>query len=150
MPSPQLGMAGGGAAAHDSHRHKDVPVDTSIRLRIATRIHFALLRHYGEDVEVGTLLKNGADAQEALWVCEASGDAELLALARRFRAASRDEANVRDKPKAAPQDAAWARDTSGFGLSRPLDLDEQASGFGSSSWLRPSTWLKSKPARTTR
>jgi hypothetical protein len=126
-------------------------VDTSIRLRLATRIHFALLRHYGEDVEVGTLLKNEADAQEALWVCDASGDTELTALARQFRAASRDESTPRAKPKAAaPQDAAWARDTSGFGLSRPLDLDEQASGFGSSSWLRPSTWLKSKPARTTR
>jgi hypothetical protein len=126
-------------------------VDTSIRLRIATRIHFALLRHFGEDVEVGTLLKNEAEANEALWVCEASNDAELIALARQFRAASRDEAKPRAKPKAAaPQDAAWARDTSGFGLSRPLDLDAQASGFGSSNWLRPSTWLKSKPARTTR
>ena len=125
-------------------------MDTSIRLRLATRIHFALLRHYGEDVEVGTLLKNEAEANEALWVCDASGDAELTALARQFRAASRDEGNARAKPKAAPQDAAWARDTSGFGLSRPLDLEEQASGFGASNWLRPSTWLKSKPARTTR
>lgn len=125
-------------------------MDTSIRLRLATRIHFALLRHYGEDVEVGTLLKNEAEANEALWVCDASGDAELTALARQFRAASRDAVPPRVKPKAAPQDAAWARDTSGFGLSRPLDLDDQAAGFGSSSWLRPSTWLKSKPARTTR
>ena len=81
---------------------------------------------------------------------DASGDAELTALARQFRAASRDEGKARAKPKAAPQDAAWARDTSGFGLSRPLDLEEQASGFGASNWLRPSTWLKSKPARTTR
>lgn len=125
-------------------------MDTSTRLRLATRIHFALLRHYGEDVEVGTLLKNEAEANEALWVCDASGDAELTALARQFRAANRDAAQPRAKPKTAPQDAAWARDTSGFGLSRPLDLDEQASGFGSSSWLKPSTWLKSKPARTTR
>ncbi len=125
-------------------------MDSSIRLRLATRIHFALLRHYGEDVDVGTLLKRGADADEALWVCDASGDAELVALARQFRAADRDEAKARAKAKAAPQDAAWTRDTSGFGLSRPLDIDTQASGFASSSWLRPSTWLKSRPARTTR
>jgi hypothetical protein len=125
-------------------------VDSSSRLRIATRIHFALLRHYGEDVEVGTLLKNEADANEALWVCEASGDAEMVALARQFRAASRDEAKARVKAQAAPQDAAWARDTSGFGISRPLDLDTQASGFASSNWLKPSTWLKSKPARPAR
>lgn len=125
-------------------------MDTSIRLRTATRIHFALLRHYGEDVEIGTLLKNEADAREALWVCDASGDAELVALARQFRSVSRDEAKARTKAKAAPQDAAWARDTSGFGLSRPLDLEAPASGFGTSNWLKPSTWLKSKPARTAR
>jgi hypothetical protein len=129
-------------------------VDSSIRLRIATRIHFALLRHFGEDVEVGRLLKNEADAKEALWVCEASGDAELIALARQFRHASRAEAKARPvttKPGATPQDNAWARDTSGFGVSRPLDLAaETPSGFGASNWLRPSTWLKSKSARPAR
>ena len=125
-------------------------MDTSSRLRIATRIHFALLRHYGEQIEVGVLLKNEADAREALWVCDASGDAELMALAQQFRVASRDEAKARVKAKTAPQDAAWARDTSGFGLSRPLDLEEKASGFGSSSWLKPSTWIKGKPSRPAR
>lgn len=125
-------------------------MDTSSRLRIATRIHFALLRQYGEHVEVGTLLKGDADAREALWVCDASGDAELTALARQLRVANRDEAKARVKAKAAPQDAAWARDTSGFGLSRPLDLEAPASGFGNSNWLKPSTWLKSKPARPAR
>jgi hypothetical protein len=121
-------------------------VDTSSRLRIATRIHFALLRHYGEHVEVGTLLKNEVDAQEALWVCEASGDTELALLARQFKQAGK----VRPAVKAAPQDAAWARDTSGFGVSRPLDLENSPSGFGSSSWLRPSTWLKGKSAGPAR
>jgi hypothetical protein len=121
-------------------------VDTSSRLRIATRIHFALLRHYGEHVEVGTLLKNEADAHEALWVCEASGDAELTALARQFKQPSK----ARPTAKAAPQDAAWARNTSGFGLSRPLELENAPSGFGSSNWLKPSTWLKGKSARPAR
>jgi len=128
-------------------------VDTSIRLRIATRIHFALLRHYGEDVEVGTLLKNEADAREALWVCDASGDAELVALARQFRHAERAAAKAARPAKRAstPQDLAWARDTSGFGVTRPFEIDDApASGFAASNWLKPSTWLKRGPARTTR
>ena len=127
-------------------------MDTSLRLRTATRIHFALLRHYGEGIEVGTLLKNEADAQEALWVCDASGDAELVGLARQFRGICKAEGQASKKLRtaAAPQDAAWARNTSGFGVSRPLDLDAPSSGFGTSQWLRPSTWLKSKPARSAR
>ena len=32
-------------------------MDPTIRLRLATRIHFALRRNYGEDVEVRTLLR---------------------------------------------------------------------------------------------
>jgi hypothetical protein len=127
-------------------------VDTSIRLRTATRIHFALLRHYGEGVEVGTLLKNEADAREALWVCDASGDAELAELARQYRGICKAEAQAGRKVRAAaaPQDTAWARNTSGFGVSQPAALETPASGFGSSQWLKPSTWLKSKPARSPR
>jgi hypothetical protein len=127
-------------------------VDTSVRLRTATRIHFALLRHYGESVEVGTLLKNEADAREALWVCDASGDAELAELARQLRRLNAAEAQPRKKASAtpAPQDATWARNTSGFGVSRPVALDTEPSGFAGSQWLRPSTWLKGKPARSAR
>ena len=40
-------------------------MDPTIRLRIATRIHFALLRHYGEDVGVSTLLKGEAEIGRA-------------------------------------------------------------------------------------
>ena len=127
-------------------------MDTSLRLRTATRIHFALLRHYGEGIEVGTLLKNEADAREALWVCDASGDAELAGLARQFRGICKAEAPAGRKVRAAaaPQDAAWARNTSGFGVSRPHDLEAPASGFGTSQWLKPSTWLKGRPARSAR
>ena len=71
-------------------------MDPTIRLRIATRIHFALLRHYGEDVAVSTLLHDEADACEALWVCDASGHAELVTLAMQFRAATKP------KPKPMP------------------------------------------------
>jgi hypothetical protein len=129
-------------------------VDTaSTRLRIANRIHFALLRQYGEHVEVGNLLKNEADSREALWVCEASGDAELTALARQFRHANRASARTstgapkgadRATPRAAaaPQDAAWAQNTSGFGVSRDIGLDSVPALPAASSWLRPSNWLR--------
>ena len=114
-------------------------MDPTIRLRIATRIHFALLRHYGEDVAVRTLLRGEAEAREALWVCQASCVDELVALARQFDAANRPTAIAPHLP--APQDLAWSQDTSGFGVSRPLetlDLPEPRRG----RWLRPSSWLR--------
>lgn len=117
-------------------------MDDSIRLRLATRIHFALLRHYGEDVDVGALLKNEATAREALWVCDASGDAEMATLARQFRHASRGAGQARAK---VAQAMPWSR-TSGFGLSRPLDLDGPASADAPTNWFRPSTWLKGRSA----
>ena len=66
-------------------------MDTSTRLRIATRIHFALLRHYGAKVEIGALMKAEGDVREAIWVCEASGDAELATMARQLRLANDEE-----------------------------------------------------------
>ena len=134
-------------------------MDPTIRLRIATRIHFALLRHYGEDVAVSTLLRNGAPAREALWVCEASKHDELVQLAIQFETATRQEARavqLRERQArveashpaahgAAPRDMAWSQDTSGFGLSRPLELtDAPATASGR---LKPSTWLHRSPTR---
>ena len=134
----------------------DTIVDPTNRLRIATRIHFALLRHYSEDVAVSNLLKGEADSREALWVCEASGIAELVALAEQFNVATREEvqagrlrrgpAQVAAIPAATPQDLAWSQDTSGFGVSRPLTfLDTPAPSLG--DWLRPSNWLRRSMAR---
>ena len=129
-------------------------MDPTIRLRIATRIHFALLRHYGEDVAVSTLLKNGAAAREALWVCEASNHDELVQLAVQFKTATRQEARavqLRERQAraetshgAAPREMAWSQDTSGFGLSRPLELTD-APASASGRWLKPSTWLRRSP-----
>ena len=53
--------------------------DPTVRLRLATRIHFALLRHCSEPVGVCTLLMGGDEAREALWVGQASGQPELVA-----------------------------------------------------------------------
>lgn len=150
---------------HDTNMDTSQTPDPSSRLRIATRIHFALLRQYGEAVEVDSLLKYDADAREAVWVCQASGDAELVSLARQFTQASstRSERSQR-KPNAAavtpsvaparpaaasparpaPQDAAWARNTSGFGVSQPAELaDAPLRKSAGGRWFKPMQWLRS-------
>ena len=123
-------------------------LDPTSRLRIATRIHFGLMRHYGEAVEIRSLLDGAAEAREALWVCEASADGELVALARQLKQANRRPTVVTPPvpmksatPRGAgstPQDTAWSRDTTGFGVSGLDDLDPAADG---ASWLHPSSWF---------
>ena len=110
------------------------------RFRLATRIHFALLRHYGEDVDVGSLLKGSPEAREALWVCEASNDRELVELAAQFRQPAKAPARPARaaEPADAPQDAAWARNTSGFGATTPPELNPARMLLKPSSWLRKS------------
>ena len=123
-------------------------MDPTIRLRLATRIHFALRRLYGEDVEVSTLLRGTSEAREALWVCEASGDAELVSLARQFAEANAAmalaAAAARPAVTPAPQDTVWSQDTSGFGLTRPPALADAPLGSTpeAASWLRPTSWLR--------
>lgn len=112
-------------------------MDTATRLRLATRIHFALLRHYGQKVEIGDLMKGEGEVREAIWVCEASGDRELAAMARQLRMANEAPATG-----TVPQETAWSGDTSGFGVSRPLELEVKAEPAASSSWLKPSTWMR--------
>jgi hypothetical protein len=117
-------------------------VDTSTRLRLATRIHFALLRHYGQKVEIGDLMKAEGEVREAIWVCEASGDAELATMARQLREAN-DPGEVSGR---VPQDTTWSSDTSGFGVSGPAELGADAET--PASWLKPSTWMRrSGPVR---
>jgi hypothetical protein len=98
-------------------------------------MHFALLRHYGQNVAIGDLLKGEGEVREAIWVCEASGDPELALLARQLRQPEESPAIG-----AVAQDTAWARDTSGFGVSRPAALD--AAHGTAPSWLKPSTWMR--------
>ena len=128
-------------------------MDANNRLRIATRIHFALMRHLGADmVDVGQMLKSENEAREVLWVCDASGDAELMSLARKFRRAGAAEAaEAQAKASAggghAPQETPWARDTSGFGLTQPPEVVETPargakSTSVSASWLKPVSWLR--------
>ena len=128
-------------------------MDLNNKLRIATRIHFALLRHYSEDVPVSDLIKGEADAREALWVCEASGIDELVTLAQQFKAATAEEVlstrtHRLNPPRAAQaprvattaQDMAWAQGSSGFGVSTPPSFLKPAPVIP--AWLNPSTWLR--------
>ena len=117
------------------------------RFRLATRIHFALLRRYGEDVDVGSLLKGSPEAREALWVCEASDERELVELAAEFKRLAKAARPVKPVQVAdAPQDAAWARNTSGFGATLPPDLDAPYlapnHAPAARALLKPSTWLR--------
>ncbi|HKW85260.1 MAG TPA: hypothetical protein VJN68_16050 [Burkholderiaceae bacterium] len=114
------------------------------RFRLATRIHFALLRQYGEDVDVATLLKGSPEAREALWVCAASDDRELVELAAQFKRASKTPAPPTKPlgPADAPQDVAWARDTSGFGATMPVDLEAPRRLPVARTLLKPSSWLR--------
>ncbi len=111
-------------------------MESSTRLRLATRIHFALLRHYGQKVEIGDLMKAEGEVREAIWVCEASGDAELATMARQLRQAN-DSGDVSGR---VPQETTWSSDTSGFGVSRPPELESDAEA--PTSWLKPSTWVR--------
>ena len=141
-------------------------MDATIRLRIATRIHFALLRHYGERVDVAGLLRGDAEAREALWVCEGSGHAELVNLAQQFIDATEADADAdADTHKArrsarpwvaaptgaarpAPRDAVWARDTTGFVVSHPAQAAGTAHGaFAPAGWQMAARWLRRAAGR---
>ena len=132
-------------------------MDPTSRLRLATRIHFCLMRQFDEAVEVRDLLDGTANGREALWVCEASGDTELVALAQEFKRAtrrvavappaSRSPANVVASGRV-PQDTSWSQDTSGFGLSRPPELEAKPRrAEASPSWFAPMDWLRRGSAR---
>jgi hypothetical protein len=92
-------------------------VDASIRFRIATRIHHALIRELGEGIDVVMMLGREPYAREVLHVCNACGSRELVRLARHFRAATEQE--LRAEREEAALQAAWARSNSAFRTTMP-------------------------------
>lgn len=88
-------------------------MDATHRLHLATKIHFGLLRHLGEGIDVGAMLKREDYALDVINVCLACGDDELRRLAQSFVEVSAPP------PGHASHDPLWAGDTSGFGLSEP-------------------------------
>jgi hypothetical protein len=105
------------------------PMDPRLsRLQIAARIHFFLKREVGTGIDVETMLKRASYAGAVLAMCDKALGTELAELARRFRAATAEidrAAHQRVHP-------AWAADTSGFGLSRPLEENAHAAAPASS------------------
>ena len=115
--------------------------------------------NYGRSVEVRDPARRPADVREALWVCEASGDAELAALARELRlhrrsavAAPRRGTLRRPRSRCRWRRGArhaWAQDTSGFGLSRPAELSPRRRAADIDRQLVRSRWTGCA-ARATR
>ncbi|MGY4830909.1 hypothetical protein ACVNIS_20220 [Sphaerotilaceae bacterium SBD11-9] len=114
-------------------------MSTPVQLRIATRIHFILKRDLGEGINVAAMLSDANEAREVLFVCQASGNAELVSLARQFINAGKLAKPACAKSEA-PQDAAWARNTSGFGVTQNAELPvpEESSWRSATQWLRRS------------
>ena len=92
-------------------------MDASIRFRIATRIHHALIRELGDGIDVVMMLGREPYAREVLHVCNACGSRELVRLARHFRAATEQE--LRAEREEAALQAAWARSNSAFRTTMP-------------------------------
>jgi len=138
-------------------------VSTPTELRIATRIHFGLKQWLGEGIDVEAMLRQPDEAREILFVCQASGNADLQSLARQWLAASGERkkasrprpaqpAEQKTAPKtpqkpaatraSAKQDLAWARDTSGFGVTQPAELSPPEPDTTGARWHKPSSWLR--------
>jgi hypothetical protein len=148
-------------------------VPTPAQLRLAARIHYALKALLGEGIDVAAMLSQPDQAREVLHVCEASGQAELVLLAREFVAAT--EAAQKARPPvlgpevkvqttvqaaalaASPAEATTvARHSTGFGAT-----GFDSTGFGASttgelpapvdtpaprkSWFAAPPWRVAKP-----
>ena len=115
-------------------------MDPTSRLRIATRIHYALLRHLGTGIDVGYMLKREDYAREVLYVCEGTGDPELASLARKFERASL-EATLAETAHA-PLDGAQAGPETGWSNTTSMG------GLDAARAPAPSRWLGLFPSTT--
>lgn len=120
-------------------------MSTPVQLRIAARIHFILKHDLGEGINVAAMLSDAREAREVLFVCQASGNPELVSLARQFVNAGKLGKPAQATGEA-PQDAAWARNTSGFGITQAAPLPEPEE----SSWRTATLWLRRGASRVAR
>ena len=121
-------------------------MSTPVQLRIATRIHFILKRDLGEGINVAAMLSDANEAREVLFVCQASGNPELVSLARQYVNAGKLAKPALVAKSDAPQDAAWASNTSGFGVTQASEL----SAPEESSWRSATQWLRRGASRVAR
>jgi hypothetical protein len=124
-----------------------VIVSTPAQLRIAARIHFVLKHDLGEGIDVSAMLSDPQEAKEVLFVCQASGNPELVSLGRQFVNAGKLAKNASVRPDVV-QDTAWSRNTSGFGLTRPPEAPTPTPE--ESSWRSATQWLRRSGSRATR
>jgi len=117
---------------------------------IAQRIDLHLRRQLGEAVDMQRALRDERYVRDLLLVCDAMAGTELPLLARQFRAAGRlmaderrQQASMAGRDAGPPQE--WAMDTSGFGVSRPLESPQPARKASAAdakpSWFSSSRWL---------
>jgi hypothetical protein len=111
-------------------------VSAPVQLRIAARIHFILKRDLGEGINVAAMLSDATEAREVLFVCQASGNPELVSLARQFVNAGK-LAKAEHIKTEAPQDTAWSHNSSSFGPSQAAELS-----VPESSWRSATQWLR--------
>ncbi|MBI5256846.1 MAG: hypothetical protein HY855_10135 [Burkholderiales bacterium] len=102
-------------------------------LQIATKIHFYLMRELGQGIDVEKMLKHPRYARDVLLVCDACTGTELAQLAVQYRSARDlykrlDQRQATTPPGHAAHPTEWSKDTTGFGLSRPMDETGPATG----------------------
>jgi hypothetical protein len=117
-------------------------MDLHLRQQLANRIHLELMRELGQGIDLKQMLNSALYARDVLLVCQAYPDTELTRLGEQFRQATARPLTRR---------AAWQRDSSGFGISRPAvsansGFDEFADALAETRqparrWLTPSTWF---------
>jgi hypothetical protein len=105
-------------------------------LQIATKIHFFLMRELGKGIDVEKMLQHPRYARDVLLVCDACRGTELAELASTFRQVKklydRLEASAQI-PGHAHHPTEWSRNTTGFGVSRPMEETQPGPLDGSSA-----------------
>ncbi len=96
---------------------------TPSRMQMAARMHALLLRELGQGIDIEQMLNSERYARDVLLVCAAYKGSELAALAQDYR-------HALPQPPAplaghARRPTEWSRNTSGFGLSRPMESLDQ-------------------------
>jgi hypothetical protein len=93
-------------------------------LQIATKIHFFLMRELGRGIDVEKMLQQPRYARDVLLVCDACRGTELAELAITYRQVKklydRLEASAQ-VPGHAHHPTDWSGNTTGFGVSRPME-----------------------------
>jgi len=137
-------------------------MDSDTQLRLATRIHSALLRYLGTGIDVASMLSRKSYAREVIFVCTGCSDPELNALAREYvgaRKAAREARSMplverRIVPASIPMlpvtaevklDPEWARDSSNFSPSELAQGESQLednAGAPRKRWFDPARWLR--------